>query len=180
MGAREVFHTWLRVWPPHSRVWIGDKFDSGRPCHALNFRPVAEWDKVELPPGNFTCGSSFVEGAYSRCDSSIAERVFLVVESDTLGHDAVGAVFRYVNRRLRYRLHCVIDSGGKSLHGWFSPPPEGLEPGLKAFLGAMGCDTRLFVPSQPARVPGAMRGDRLQRLLWVEEGGRPQTEDHRP
>jgi hypothetical protein len=47
---------------------------------------------------------------------------FLVVESDTLTKDQVGAVFAYLHRRLRYRLHYIIDMGGKSLHAWFDAP----------------------------------------------------------
>jgi len=41
----------------------------------------------------------------------------LAVESDTLARDEVGAVFAYVNRRLRFNLHMTIDTAGKGLNG---------------------------------------------------------------
>ena len=41
----------------------------------------------------------------------------MVIESDTLARDEVGAVFAYLRRRLHYDLHCIVDTAGKSLHG---------------------------------------------------------------
>ena len=78
----------------------------------------------------------------------------MVVESDTLGHDEVGAVFAYLRRRLRHELHCIIDTAGKSLHGWFDAPRNKvLENRLKAGLEVFGCDPKVFTYSQPVRVP---------------------------
>ena len=37
----------------------------------------------------------------------------MVIESDTLGKDEVGAVFAYLNRRLKFNLHAIIDTAGK-------------------------------------------------------------------
>lgn len=165
----EQFRMWLKLWPPHSTLWIGDVVNSGSPEQATHFRTVGEWFQIGPVMGNFTCGSSFKAGSYARTDANVAERNFLVVESDTLSRDEVGAVFVWLERRLRYRLHCIIDTGGKSLHGWFSPPPPRLEARLKVALTAMGCDPKLFNRSQPVRVPGAMRGEKLQRLIWVRE-----------
>lgn len=31
--AEDQFRTWLRLWPAHCHVWIGDVFSSGRPEH---------------------------------------------------------------------------------------------------------------------------------------------------
>ncbi len=92
------------------------------------------------------------------------------MESDTLGHDEVGAVFAYLRRRLRYELHCIIDTAGKSLHAWFDAPRSRLLEGrLKVGLEALGCDPRMFTCSQPVRVPGAWREGKLQRLVWLRE-----------
>jgi hypothetical protein len=92
-----------------------------------------------------------------------------VIESDTLAKDEVGAVFAYLHRRLNYRLHCIIDTAGKSLHGWFEAPRTKVwENRLKVGLIAFGCDPKVFTYSQPVRVPGAYREGKLQRLVWLK------------
>lgn len=167
--AEDQFRTWLRLWPAHCHVWIGDVYSSGKPEHRTNFRPIADWYQIGPVMGNYTCGSSFKPGSFSRCNENLNGHRFLVVESDTLAKDEVGAVFAYLRRRLRYRLHCVIDTGGKSLHGWFDAPRNKvLETRLKAGLQAFGCDPKVFTYSQPVRVPGAWREGKLQRLVWLE------------
>ena len=120
--------------------------------------------------GNCTCGSPFKPGSYSRCNKNLNGHRFMVVESDTLGHDEVGAVFAYLRRRLRYELHCIIDTAGKSLHGWFDAPRNKIfENRLKAGLVVFGCDPKVFTYSQPVRVPGAWREGKLQRLIWLRQ-----------
>ncbi|HEY6009240.1 MAG TPA: hypothetical protein VIU40_13020 [Geobacteraceae bacterium] len=166
----DQFRLWLTLWPPDSTLWIGDVFDSGKPEHASHFRTVADWSQIGPCMGNFTCPSAFRSGCHSRADDNVARRHFLVVESDTLSRDEIGAVFAHLRRRLHYRLHCIIDTAGKSLHAWFSPPQTPVrEARLKAWLKGLGCDPKMFGHSQPARVPGAFRDGRLQKLIWLRE-----------
>lgn len=168
--AQDQFRTWLKLWPAHCHVWIGDVFSSGKPEHRTHFRPLAEWYQIGPVMGNFTCGASFKPGSYQRSNENLNGHRFLVVESDMLSKDEVGAVFAYLHRRLRYRLHCIIDTGGKSLHAWFDAPRNRvLENRLKAGLVAFGCDPKVFTYSQPVRVPGAWREGKLQRLIWLRE-----------
>ncbi len=165
----EQFRTWLKLWPAHSHVWIGDVYSSGKPEHKTHFRPVADWYQIGPVMGNYTCGAAFKPGSYQRSNANIEGQRFLVVESDTLAKDQIGAVFAYLRRRLHYPLHAIIDTGGKSLHGWFDAPPTKLmENRLKAGLTAFGCDPKLFTYSQPVRVPGAFREGKLQRLIWLK------------
>lgn len=164
--AEDQFRMWLGIWPRGAVVWIGDVFSSGKPEHSTHFRTVEEWRRVG-PLGNFTCGSSFKPGSWKRGNESVEARRFLVVESDTLGKDEVGAVFAYMRMRLGYELHCIVDTAGKSLHAWFDAPAEKkVEGRLKVGLEALGCDPKMFCCSQPVRVPGAYREGRLQRLIW--------------
>lgn len=80
-----------------------------------------------------------------------------VIESDTLARDEVGAVCAYLRRRLHYGLHCIVDTGGKSLHAWFDAPPNKVfETRLKAGLEVFGFDPKVFSYSQAARVLGGM------------------------
>jgi hypothetical protein len=166
----EQFRTWLKLWPACSTVWTGDIYSTGKPEHRTHFRPVAEWYQIGPVMGNYTCGSSFKPGVFSRCNENLNGHRFLVVESDSLTRDEVGAVFAYLNRRLRFTLHAIIDTAGKSLHGWFDAPLNPvLEERLKMTLTVFGCDPKLFTYSQPVRVPGAFREGRLQRLIWLRQ-----------
>jgi hypothetical protein len=166
--ADEQFRTWLRLWPACSTVWIGDVFSSGKPEHRTHFRSVAEWYQIGPVMGNYTCGSSFKPGSCQRSNENLNGHRFLVIESDTLSRDEVGAIFAYLNRRLRFNLHAIVDTAGKSLHGWFDAPRNSVVEGrLKAVLTALGCDPKLFTYSQPVRLPGAWRDGRLQRLIWL-------------
>jgi hypothetical protein len=111
----------------------------------------------------------FREGSTSRSNANVERRQFLVVESDVLSRDEVGAVFRLMHKRLGLQLHCIVDTGGKSLHAWFRPPSEPARLArLRAGLTGLGCDPRMFNASQPARLPGAMRDGNLQRLIWLD------------
>ena len=168
--AEDQFRTWLKLWPAHCHVWIGDVYSSGRPEHRTHFRPVADWYQIGPAMGNYTCGSSFKPGSFSRSNANCNGTRFLVIESDTLAKDEVGAVFAYLRRRLHYRLHCIIDTAGKSLHAWFEPPRNRMfEHRLQAGLVAFGCDPKVFTYSQPVRVPGAWRDGKLQRLVWLND-----------
>ena len=60
--AEDQFRTWLRLWPAHCHVWIGDIYSSGKPEHRTHFRPVADWYQIGPVMGNFTCGSSQLPG----------------------------------------------------------------------------------------------------------------------
>ncbi len=167
--AEDQFRTWLKLWPAHCHVWIGDIYSSGRPEHRTHFRPVADWYQIGPVMGNYTCGSSFKPGSFQRSNANCNGTRFLVIESDTLAKDEVGAVFAYLQRRLHYRLHCIIDTAGKSLHAWFDAPRnKTMEARLKAGLTAFGCDPKVFTYSQPVRVPGAWRDGKIQRLIWLE------------
>ena len=166
----DQFRTWLKLWPACSTIWIGDVYSSGRPEHRTHFRTVAEWYQIGPVMGNFTCGSSFRAGCYGRSNENLSGHRFMVVESDTLARDEVGAIFAYLNRRLHFTLHAIIDTAGKSLHGWFDAPcGRRAEERLKAALVVFGCDPKVFTYSQPVRVPGAFRDGRLQRLVWLRQ-----------
>lgn len=167
-GPDEQFRTWLKMWPADATVWIGDVWDSGKPEHATHFRPVAEWFQIGPVMGNYTCGSAFRPGSFQRGNVNLHGQRFMVVESDTLSKDEVGAIFAYLNQRLRFNLHAIIDTGGKSLHGWFACAKDpAVERELKTVLTVFGCDPKLFTYSQPVRLPGAFREQRLQRLIWL-------------
>jgi hypothetical protein len=164
-GPNNDWRLLLSLFPSTDTVWIGNVSDSG-PGHERNFRTVADWQKGAEAPGAFTCPSAFKLGAYSRSKENIVARRYLVVESDLLTKPEICAVFAWLHQFLP--LRAVVDTAGKSLHGWFDFPknPE-IERELKIILPALGCDPAMFKPSQPCRLPGARRGDKCQALIYL-------------
>lgn len=148
-------------------VWIGDVRESG-PGYGRNFRPVSEWLALPRPPGPFTCPSIFKPGAYSRSKENILATPFLVVESDTLTKSEICAVFIWLRQFLR--LRAIVDTGGRSLHGWFNYPAPPVMAELKIILPVLGCDPAMFKPSQPCRLPGVSRGLGMQALIYLDTG----------
>jgi len=81
----------------------------------------------------------------------------------------VGAVFRWLSVGCGLKLVAIVDTGGKSLHGWFEFE-EDLLTDLKLVLPAYQCDPKLFTPSQPVRLPGILRDGvvgRYQKLVYL-------------
>ena len=153
-------------------VWIGDTYDSGKPEHANHFKTAGEWLKRSKAPGPFICPATFKNTSIARSNDNILARRFLVVESDTLKKDEVGAVFRWLRDKVGLELIAIVDTAGKSLHGWFRyPEHEFVVDELKLVLPALQCDPKLFTPSQPVRLPGALRNGKFQKLVYLAQDG---------
>ena len=140
---------------------------AAKPENAANFRTVTEWLKLEWAPHQFLCPSVFKNTSWSRSNENVLARRFLVVESDLLTRDEVGAVFRYLGE-CGLKLVAVVDTAGKSLHGWFEyPADDELMNELRLILPALKCDPKMLTASQPARLPSAMRDEKRQRLIFL-------------
>ena len=162
----------LGIFKPGDVVWIGNTYDSGGDRHQANFRPVEDWMKEPKVVGQFTCPATFKNASFSRSNDNVLHRRFLVVESDILSKDQVGAIFKYLQEAVGLRLRAVIDTGGKSLHGWFDFPKKAVLEELEIILPQLGCDPGLFKPSQPCRMPGALRDGKFQHLLYLAAEGK--------
>jgi len=160
-------------------VWNGGKCDSGKPHHARNFKTPEEWLGRSRPLGAFTCPSTFKTGAISRSNKQVASQPFLVVESDTLSHEETCTVFKWMRKSLK--LRAIVDTGNKSLHGWFEGPTPEQRTELKTILPEWGFDRAMFTPIQPCRLAGVVRPDSrpdpqlgmpvYQSLLWLDLEG---------
>lgn len=178
-GPRDDWRLLLCLFPADGVVWIGDTMDScddtaeeERKVYCrTHFRPVRSWLAEKRAPGQFTCPSLFKPGVHSRSNANVASRPFLVVESDSLGKEDMMAVFLWMGNFMRMRA--VVDTAGKSLHGWFEFPDAVAMAELRVILPALGLDPALFRESQPCRLPGAMRGEKTQSLLWLDLEGCP-------
>jgi hypothetical protein len=148
-------------------IWIGQKIESGRPEHADKFRCRRDWLAQDGgAPANFILPAMLRPRSISRRKEDITSKTICVVESDDLKHNEIGAVFRWLTTVLGWKLHALVDTAGKSLHGWFQPPdfpPKELE----ALITGLKCDASVLRETQPVRLPGAMREGRLQRLLYL-------------
>ena len=172
-NCQDHWHLLLQKFELSDVVWIGGVRDSGSPECATNFKPVEEWLKYEQPPGQFICPASFKNTSTARSNGNIVERRFLVVESDLLKRDEVGAVFRWL-MECDLKLVAVVDTAGKSLHGWFDfMSCEPCLDELRLILPALKCDPKLFTASQPVRLPSAARDGKMQQLVYLsgEEAG---------
>lgn len=154
----------------HGVLWCAPSVKcTGAYWHDKYFHKAARWAREYKCPGAFICPNTFEAGTFSRSDANIARRRFLVVESDTLSRDQVGAVFRWMSACLGMSLRAVVDTGGRSLHGWFDQPSDGLLEKLRIILPVLGCDPAMFRPAQPCRLPGVRRPEtgRWQELLYL-------------
>ena len=128
---------------------------------------MREWLAERSCPGHFIAPSTFRLGTYSRAAVNVLHRRFLVIESDTLGRDEIGAVFRWLDVSVGLDLRAIVDTAGKSLHGWFDYPAAGVFKRLRQWLPRLGCDPAMFNPAQPCRLPGALRDGRYQKLIFI-------------
>jgi hypothetical protein len=167
----------LRLYRPEDVIWIGEKKESARDDHddawklhcATRFRTAADWSKGE-PTGHHICPNPFKAGVCSRIAANIVETRFLVVESDTLTKSESCAILKWLSKILW--LRAVVDTGGKSLHGWFEYPTSAALKELKAILPALKCDGALFQPAHTCRFPGPMRETgRRQHLTYLDLEG---------
>ncbi|MBB5036156.1 hypothetical protein [Prosthecobacter dejongeii] len=156
----------LSLFPPDDILWVGWSVQqSGYPNNATNFRAAKDWMGEDECPGAFICPNAFKPGGKSRCNADVVQKRFLVVESDTLSKDDMGAVFRFL-AVLGYQVKAVVDTAGKSLHGWFVHPGDADAARLKRELSPLGFDSQMFSVSQPVRLPGAVRNGKFQKLIY--------------
>lgn len=162
----------LALFAPSDVLWIGDKKESGHPRFARSFRAAADWLRGSRPPGPLMSAACWQPGTHQRSAEQIFLSRFLVVESDLLGKEDIGAVFRWCCQD-GLPLRAVIDTAGKGLHGWFDRPadPKRLEERI-AVLSALGCDSGPMRAASMSRLPDAWREGRQQRLLWINQSVR--------
>lgn len=159
----------LRLFNDQDVIWIGNKRDSGQEHNAANFLTKEKWLEMAWIHDQFICPSTYKAGSVSRGNDRILAPRFLVVESDELSKDEVGAIFRWLDKKVGLTLRAVVDTAGKSLHAWFDYPAPEVIADLKLVLPELGCDPKLFTPSQPVRMPGAVRDGKYQKLIYLND-----------
>lgn len=161
----------LSLFRPDETLWIGDTKESGGVQYAGHFRPAAQWlAEGACPRGPFILPATLKPGVWSRTKADVARLPFLVVESDTLDKDDIGAVFRWLREGIGMALCAVVDTGSRSLHGWFARPDAATLRELRAVLPALACDGAVLRDTQPVRLPGCLRPGKATRqaLLYFD------------
>jgi hypothetical protein len=140
-------------------VWVGQPWHSGKQRHMWKFRTSREWADAGIEHwSSYTTGATYLPGSSSRCNESVLRRRFLIAESDSLSRGQTGAVFRHLTT-LGFDLRAVVDSGRRSLHGWFDLSELDAEcvAMLEGMLRGFGMDSKTMRASQPVRMAGVLR-----------------------
>ncbi len=170
----DPWQQFLSIWPEDDIMWCGEPNYSGQFAHAEYFRPIKTWRSMPNPPHPFVCGTSFKAGTYSRTKDCIEDRRFLIVECDDLDPDPIknkdmsGSVLKWLNNMDEWNLRCIVDSGNKSIHGWFNYPSAKEEEWARIVLPALCVDTATLRCTQPVRAAGIKRDNgNEQKLIWI-------------
>lgn len=119
-------------------------------------------------------------GTSGASDADVKEYRHLVIESDSLERPLQ---LRVLNRLLELGLPAamILHSGGRSYHCWVridAPDPEAFKAvAARVFALPLGLDQSTKKPSQLSRLPGVMRGDKLQECIFLNPGAVPLTEE---
>jgi hypothetical protein len=113
----------------------------------------------------------FLPGTVDRITKQVRQTPYLVVEFDSLDQNKQenrrkgAALLNYLRQSLDLKM--VVDSGNKSIHGWFEMNKKVTEQ-ERFFLRQLGADINSMRPSQPVRLPGAIRDNgNVQSVLWM-------------
>ena len=101
-------------------------------------------------------------------------RKYLVIECDftpeqaaDIGRTTQEACLAVISHLSAYEdLVCVVDSAGKSVHGWFVARGEPIS--FMQYAVALGADKKTWTKNQLVRLPGGLRdnGKRQEILFW--------------
>jgi len=149
-----------------SMFQTGDILFWGSPLEAENCYVVGQ--EITSTP-NFTSSYTFklINGSFNRDTEHCHTKPYMVLEMDDGSPKGL-----QLNRLLAVASHfkvpllMALDSGGKSIHGWFHQ--KDLELFLD-FLGQMGYDMKTATSrSQPVRLAGAYRAEKntYQRIIY--------------
>ena len=173
LNSSDSYAAFLTIWDPRDVIWVGEVYNTGN-RGGDHFKPAEDWarSKVNLCGNHFTCASTFRPGSLDRTNKEVLTTPYLVIEFDNLAKDKEenrqrgAALLNYIQSRFGLVLRMVVDSGNKSLHGWFVN--EGITGQTKFLLRQLGADINTMRPSQPVRLPGAIRENgNTQSILWI-------------
>ena len=172
---------------PTEVVCICDAVEEGRPVSAGSFITIEEWlnrfddpqSRILSPEreGIFVRINPFKPNLYSGSDNDVSAFRHVLVEFDDLPKPEQ-------EQRLRdsgLPITVLIDSGGKSIHGWVrvdAPSRKEWDARRDLIYSAIpGIDAKNKNPSRYSRLPGAWRSPTSQQRLLATSLGAASWED---
>jgi hypothetical protein len=162
-------------------VCICEQVEEGRPLTSGSFLPVEDWIKRFDSPDSILFRADRAEGVYVRInpfkpnlysgsDNDVSAYRHVLVEFD----DKPKAEQEKLLRDSGLPISVLIDSGGKSIHGWVrvdAPSRKEWDARRDLIYSAIpGIDPKNKNPSRFSRLPGAWRGESQQKLLATNLG----------
>jgi hypothetical protein len=177
---------------PDDLVWIGDRHQAG--IIGKTIMVVRDWIAyircggktgphiIPNPLTGTPATKKTGDGETLRGDGNVSVYRFCMAEFDTLGREDQIRFWSAV----KLPLVALIDSGGKSIHGWIDAQklatvatPEQWATEIKGrlydrILTPLGVDSACSNPARLSRLPGHFRSETgtFQRLLWLSAKGR--------
>jgi len=157
-------------------MWRADKSDLIRNCH-LPTGPAGVWFLPQPVDGAFHANPR-AGGKFSRrSEESVMAWRYAVLESDQAEADD----WLRCLVQMPLRITCLCESGGRSIHALVRVDAtskadwDGRMAAIKAILVTLGADRSALSAVRLSRLPQAKRGDRVQRLLFlnVQPSGEP-------
>lgn len=191
-GPRDAVELLARLYAPDDILFLGVK----KACPAV-VRPARFWvDAIQrdmaappqICPNTFTGAAAPTKdrrGMSCRAQGAVCGFRFVVCESDTMPRcDQIALWYSLIAGRV-LDVAALIDTGGKSVHGWvrldypdLATWDATIRNGLYAETGAlagMGFDPASKTPEHLSRLPGHFRADvkkpKWQRLLYLNPAG---------
>lgn len=163
-----------RLFPGDPWICAGSKAEFFADRLSAFVHAAEHFEQIVPSPMTAKYGRRKKDGALSQHTlDNTGPRRFLVVEGDKVDgepipKDTQAAVLLHLAALAPLAL--VVDSGGKSLHGWFRAAghPEEQVAGFFRRACTLGADKKLWERQQFARMPGGLRnnGNRQQILFF--------------
>lgn len=166
------FKLFVSMWNEKDIIFIGERGQSwhnGAYFYEMNWEDIMNRFVPKFKDGKFpyyTIQTTLISKAGGRKEEHCGTRKFIVFEMDNETKENQWKYLFFIRDYFKINLRLIIDSGGKSLHGWFDYDENILT--MKSIFKHFGYDTKLFEIQQPVRLPGGYRQEKqqYQRVLY--------------
>ena len=149
-------------------VWEADKSDVIQNVH-LPASDKGVWFLPQPVSGEFHPNPRFDGKLSRRSEEAVTSWRYAVLESDEADRDE----WLRCLVQMPVRIASICESGGRSIHALVRVDAasksdwDGCMGGIKPILVALGADSRALSAVRLSRLPQASRGERIQRLLYL-------------
>lgn len=183
--SEDTLHFLERMYHPEEQVFIGDRKSAG--IIGTNIRSAKDWIEyfrdggqtaphiIINPLSGELAPTKSGDAATYRGDHNVKTFKYCLVEFDDLSReDQIRFWMSPAARKLP--VACLVDSGGKSIHAWLRlsgiASMDDWAKEIKSklydqFLIPLGVDSQCSNPARLSRLPGHLRGEKYQRILWM-------------